>query len=312
MKMDFNNLFDELEKHTKVKQVPKTCCNNIDNHTKINGIIECNQCSNVISNILNSPEWRYYGADDNKSSDPTRCGMPVNLLLPDSSVGSIVLNQYSKDYNMNRIKKYQDWSSMTYKERSTYKVYNTISDICKKYDLPKIIEIEAKSLYKIISETKISRGNNRKGIIASCIFFACKTCNVPRSQKEIAQIFDLKIPVMTKGCKLFQEIIHMSKNKSRVLNAVSITSSDFIDRFCNRLNIDSSEIGDIKKLEVEIQKHKIISEVRPDSIAAGSILLYCKLNNIDVDKTDISEISRISEVTINKCCKKLQEIMNIS
>ena len=312
MKMDFNNLFDELEKHTKVKQVQKTCCNNIDNHTKINGIIECNQCSNVVSNILNSPEWRYYGADDNKSSDPTRCGMPVNLLLPDSSVGSIVLNQYSKDYNMNRIKKYQDWSSMTYKERSTYKVYNTISDICKKYDLPKIIEIEAKSLYKIISETKISRGNNRKGIIASCIFFACKTCNVPRSQKEIAQIFDLKIPVMTKGCKLFQEIIHMSKNKSRVLNAVSITSSDFIERFCNRLNIDSSEIGDIKKLEVEIQKHKIISEVRPDSIAAGSILLYCKLNNIDVDKTDISEISRISEVTINKCCKKLQEIMNIS
>ena len=92
----------------------------------------------------------------------------------------------------------------------------------------------------------------------------------------------------------------------------SITSSDFIDRFCNRLNIDSSEIGDIKKLEVEIQQHKIISEVRPDSIAAGSILLYCKLNNIDVDKTDISEISRISEVTINKCCKKLQEIMNIS
>ena len=85
---------------------------------------------------------------------------------------------------MGQIKKYQEWSSMPYKERSTYKVFNIISDICKKSNLPKIIETEAKSLYKIISDTKISRGNNRKGIIASCIYFACKTCNVPRSQND--------------------------------------------------------------------------------------------------------------------------------
>ena len=214
--MDFENLFAELEKITEPKSNPIVCCNIIENHKNINGVIECSKCFKIISNILSTPEWRYYGADDTKSGDPTRCGMPMNVLLPDSSVGSIVLNQYSKDKNMNQIKKYQEWSSMTYKERSTYKVYNIITDICKKYDFPKVIEIEAKSLYKIISETKISRGNNRKGIIASCIYFACKTCNVPRSQKEIAQIFNLKIPVMTKGCKLFQEIIHMSNNKNRI------------------------------------------------------------------------------------------------
>ena len=308
--MDFENLFAELEKITEPKSNPIVCCNIIENHKNINGVIECSKCFKIISNILSTPEWRYYGADDTKSGDPTRCGMPMNVLLPDSSVGSIVLNQYSKDKNMNQIKKYQEWSSMTYKERSTYKVYNIITDICKKYDFPKVIEIEAKSLYKIISETKISRGNNRKGIIASCIYFACKTCNVPRSQKEIAQIFDLKIPVMTKGCKLFQEIIHMSKNKSRVLNADSITSEDFIERFCNKLNIDESHIVNIKKIETDSRSTSIISEVRPDSIAAGSILLYCKSNNLKVDKGKISEISRISEVTINKCCKKLQEITN--
>jgi len=311
MKMDFENLFAELEKITETKSNELVCCNIIENHKNTNGVIECFKCSKIISNILSTPEWRYYGADDTKSGDPTRCGMPLNLLLPDSSVGSIILNQYSKDKNMNQIKKYQEWSSMTYKERSTYKVYNIITDICKKYDFAKVIEIEAKSLYKIISETKISRGNNRKGIIASCIYFACKTCNVPRSQKEIAQIFNLKIPIMTKGCKLFQEIIHMSKNKNRVLNADSITSEDFIERFCNKLNIDESHIANIKKIEINSRNTSIISEVRPDSIAAGSILLYCKLNNLEVDKGKISEISRISEVTINKCCKKLQDITNI-
>ena len=308
--MNFENLFAELEKITDTKSNELVCCNIIENHKNTNGVIECSKCSKIISNILSTPEWRYYGADDTKSGDPTRCGMPMNVLLPDSSVGSIILNQYSKDKNMNQIKKYQEWSSMTYKERSTYKVYNIITDICKKYDFPKIIEIEAKSLYKIISETKISRGNNRKGIIASCIYFSCKTCNVPRSQKEIAQIFNLKIPIMTKGCKLFQEIIHMSKNKNRILNADSITSEDFIERFCNKLNIKESHVINIKKIETDSRSTSIISEVRPDSIAAGSILLYCKLNNLEVDKGNISEISRISEVTINKCCKKLQNIMN--
>ena len=308
--MNFENLFAELEKITDTKSNELVCCNIIENHKNTNAVIECSKCSKIISNILSTPEWRYYGADDTKSGDPTRCGMPMNVLLPDSSVGSIILNQYSKDKNMNQIKKYQEWSSMTYKERSTYKVYNIITDICKKYDFPKIIEIEAKSLYKIISETKISRGNNRKGIIASCIYFSCKTCNVPRSQKEIAQIFNLKIPIMTKGCKLFQEIIHMSKNKNRILNADSITSEDFIERFCNKLNIKESHVINIKKIETDSRSTSIISEVRPDSIAAGSILLYCKLNNLEVDKGNISEISRISEVTINKCCKKLQNIMN--
>ena len=190
-------------------------------------------------------------------------------------------------------------------------VTSEISDICRKSNLPKIIETEAKSLYKIISDTKISRGNNRKGIIASCIYFACKTCNVPRSQKEIAHIFELKIPIMTKGCKLFQEIIHMSKNKDRVINANSISSDNFIERFCNRLNIDENKVNFIKSIENKVKNTSLISEVRPDSIAAGSILLYCKLNNLNIGKKEISDISCISEVTINKCCKKIQEIINI-
>jgi hypothetical protein len=27
-------------------------------------------------NVDQTAEWRYYGADDNQNSDPTRCGMP--------------------------------------------------------------------------------------------------------------------------------------------------------------------------------------------------------------------------------------------
>ena len=64
-----------------------------------------------------------------------------------------------------------------------------------------IIEV-AKQMYKQVSETKISRGENRKGIIASCIFIACKKFDkCARSNKEIAEIFKIEPTNMTKGFK---------------------------------------------------------------------------------------------------------------
>ena len=54
-------------------------------------------CTNKKCGILytdsldQSAEWRYYGAEDSSSSDPTRCGMPINPLLQESSFGCKVI-----------------------------------------------------------------------------------------------------------------------------------------------------------------------------------------------------------------------------
>ena len=58
------------------------------------GFLTCtnNHFGIVYKDMLDqSPEWRYYGADDNNSNDPTRCGMPINPLLEESSYGCKVL-----------------------------------------------------------------------------------------------------------------------------------------------------------------------------------------------------------------------------
>ena len=303
--MDYNDMFKELDRLTETEK-PHICCEDKENYKFEDNILICKKCNKTISNILDSPEWRYYGSEDTKNSDPTRCGMPINVLLPESSVGTIVSNQFCKDKGMYRVKQYQSWTSMTYKERSIYKVFTEIIDICKKNSLPQIIINEAKSLYKIISDTKISRGNNRKGIIAACVYFACKTCNVGRSSKEIANMFYIKISILTKGCKNFQNIINMSENKNRINTAESVIPEDFIDRFCNRLSLTTTDTNNIKNIAKKIQGLNLISDIRPDSFASGCILLYCNYNNININKKQISEISRISEVTINKCFKKLE------
>ena len=306
---DFESCFDELDKLTVTEKTEYICCNDSNNYNCIDSITICNKCQKIISNITENPEWRFYGSNDSKNIDPTRCGMPINILLPKSSVGTIVSNQYSKDKSMKKVKQYVSWTSMTYKERSTYKVFLDMENIAKENNISLMILNEAKSLYKIISEIQISRGNNRKGIIAACIYFACKNCNVSRSPKELAKMFDIKTPIMTKGIKNFQEIINTSNLNTRILEANSITSEDFIYRFCNKLSLDNDDVNKIKEIIYKINKTNLASEVRPDSIAAGTILLYCKNNVNKITKKDIANICQISEVTINKSCKKIEELI---
>ena len=102
----------EEKKEKEEKEGKKRiCCSKEENYLMDQGMLRCKECLSIISNITNQPEWRYYGSGDSKSLDPTRCGMPVNSLLPESSVGSTVaFNSNTK--TMNQIRKYQQWNAL--------------------------------------------------------------------------------------------------------------------------------------------------------------------------------------------------------
>jgi transcription initiation factor TFIIIB Brf1 subunit/transcription initiation factor TFIIB len=79
------------------------------------GFLACSnpKCSVIYKDMVDqSAEWRYYGADDNQNSDPTRCGMPVNPLLKESSYGCKVICQGATSYEMRKIRRYTEWQSM--------------------------------------------------------------------------------------------------------------------------------------------------------------------------------------------------------
>mgnify|MGYP001425771847 FL=1 len=60
-------------------------------------------CAIIYKDIIDhSPEWRYYGADDNSNSDPTRCGMPINPLLEESSYGCKIICAGKSTYEMKK------------------------------------------------------------------------------------------------------------------------------------------------------------------------------------------------------------------
>jgi len=298
-------LFQTLDKNLNINKKEVKCCDIEENFDIKNSVVTCLKCNNVISNILNNPEWKYYGSEDTKLNDPNRCGMPINMLLPNSSVGTTISNCKTQNKDIHKVKRFQKWNSMTYSERSRYNTFNEIKSICEKNDIPLIIIKEASSLYTMVSQVKITRGNNRKGLIAACVYFACKNCSVPRSSKEIAKIFILKNIVVTKGIKQFQELMQIKKKSGRIEKQKTIDQSDFIERFCSNLKIDEKYVKKIIEMSNKSIDENTITENTPPSIAAGCIYKFCLDNNINISKRDISEICNISEVTINKCYLKL-------
>ena len=257
-------------------------------------------------------EWRYYGADDNQASDPTRCGMPVNPLLVESSYGCKVLcegGSYSQD--MMKIRRYTEWQSMPYREKAQYDMFQKITTIAQNKGISKMIIDEALRVHKRISEHKTFRSLNRDGVVGASIYISCKIHNCPRTAKEIATIFNLDNTSATKGCKNAVSIINeleSNLDNSEKTNFCKTKPEAFIDRYCSRLNINDELTKLCQFIAVMIEKQNLIPENTPHSIASGIIYFVADMCNLSITKKDVNRVSDMSEVTINKCYKKLYEM----
>lgn len=263
-------------------------------------IYTCRQCGSITDRYIDmTAEWRFYGSEDSKANDPTRCGLPVNQLMPESGLGSIISRNVNESYEMKLIRKYHMWNSMSYKERSLYSIFDNITVNAINNGIATSIIEEAKMFYKKVSESKISRGENRNGLIASSIYMSCKSNKVPRSTKEIAKIFNLKTKTMTKGCKKFQDVMS--------INMESTCADDFIKRFCSKLGLDN----EIRELCSDIVRKAdelcIVSENTPPSISAGSIYLCNVVCGLGISKKDMAIACELSQVTLSKCYRKLYD-----
>ena len=274
----------------------------------------CNnpQCGIIYKDSLDeSPEWRYYGADDNNSSDPTRCGMPINPLLKESSYGCKIVCNSSSSYEMRKIRKYTEWQSMPYKEKSQYDEFQKIKQMSKIAGIPKIIVDEALRQHKKLSEMKTFRGCNRNGIIAASIYIASRIHDNPRTAKEIATIFHLDNTSSTKGCKNAVHLLNLNEKGGANSDKTYFHQTKpeaFIERYCSKLNMNSELTKVCSFVAMKIEQNDLIPENTPHSVAAGIVYFVAQSCNLNITKKMVHNCSEISEVTINKCYKKLEKL----
>jgi len=145
-------------------------------------------------------------------------------------------------------------------------------------------------------------------MIAACVFYACKLQGEPRSPKEIADIYDLEIKNVNKGCRRFLEFIDLESLNTEFSSS---KSSDFIERFASKLSLDDQYIKIAKDISTNIHKLDIASTHEPPSVAAGCILLVAVMYHLDITKKQISDVFKISDVTISKTYRRIHPFHNI-
>jgi transcription initiation factor TFIIB len=216
---------------------------------------------------------------------------------------------------MKKIRKWTEWQSMPHKEKSLYDEFQFITIMAQNAGIPKIFIDVAMTIHKDISEQKMFRGLNRDGIKAASIYISCRLNGCPRTSHEIAEIFKLDKTSATSGCSMAVNILHniernVEPNDQIVLG--STTPSSFIDRFCSRLNINNELTLLSKFIAKKVESQNIILDNTPHSIAAGIIYFISQNCNLNISKNDIKQICGVSEVTINKCFKKMEKLkMNL-
>jgi transcription initiation factor TFIIIB Brf1 subunit/transcription initiation factor TFIIB len=113
----------------------------------------------------------------------------------------------------------------------------------------------------------------------------------------------------TKGCKNAVHILNTVENETLGSDKTFFHQTKplaFIERFCSRLNINNELTKLCKFVALKIDRDRLIPENTPQSVAAGIIYFVSRNCNLNISKKDVNLASKTSEVTINKCFKKLE------
>ena len=113
----------------------------------------------------------------------------------------------------------------------------------------------------------------------------------------------------TNGCSMAVNILYnidRSSSNKNTTELCSSTPSSFVDRYCSRLNMNSELIMLCKFVSKKVEQTGLINDNTPHSIAAGIVYFVGQICNMQITKTDIKLVCNVSEVTINKCYKKLE------
>jgi transcription initiation factor TFIIB len=178
--------------------------------------VVCRRCGTIVDTPLEwSAEYRSFSTE--QGADPSRCGFPVNPLMPESSLGTIIMNRGSSTKTMNRLRRYHGWNQMPYRERKLWAVFDGLQIRASNSGINTAAIEEAKELFAQLTASESCRGQGqRDAMVAACLWESLKRHDTPRMPKDIADIFMIPLKNVTRGIKKFQQILalRISSQKS--------------------------------------------------------------------------------------------------
>uniref|UniRef100_A0AC35FJ45 Transcription initiation factor IIB n=1 Tax=Panagrolaimus sp. PS1159 TaxID=55785 RepID=A0AC35FJ45_9BILA len=249
--------------------------------------------------IDDGAEWRPFNNEQNRA-DPSRVGAAdiENLTSKFGNLSTGIRISYQTSGNNKELLKAHARNSEPSNKR-LYAAVELIRDISERLNATEAIENSAIQSYKKIldEKTKVSRKRNVEARAASCIYFACRKQNVPRSYEEIAAVSNLTKRMIRE----YVEQLCIDLNT----HFADLNGSEFISRFCGNLNLDFSIESAATRITQKADELNLVTGRKPIAIAGAAIYMASRASEDKPAIKEICEITGASEYAIRQSYKLL-------
>lgn len=261
----------------------------------------CKNCSIVVKRFITT-KHNFATTDDSNGVGYSRCGGPVNPFLARSN-GSITVGIGNK-----RAEKVQRWTALDYRQRTLWLVYQKMKNIALKHNIPTLVLMESKILYKALSSKEIiTRAMPKLALEATCFFKACNIHKLGRTHKEVAKMFGVPVSYMTEGINKFNRLMMDTIHQSTLHSSETATVPSYISRYCNLLLMNNKHIKVANAIAHNTLLMGILCESIPTSIAVASIYFMIQNYKIKLPINEIIERLKINGSTLEVDEKKIKK-----
>ncbi len=267
------------------------------------GEMVCEQCGLVVDerivDIFHSGKRAFTMHEKEKRE---RIGSPISILLPDMGLSTIIDKNNIKNPDLKRAAKWN--SRMSWDKRNMLIATTELKRIASNMNLPDHIKKSAIRLYKEAFKKKLLRGRSINGMVAACLYFACREKKLPRTLQEILD----ETSICAKNVRRCYRTIIRELN----LKAPSTDPISLVPRFIAELGLDVDvEKNTIKILKTFVSRFSI-SGKDPKGLCAGALYIICKIKNLKISQKQIASLIGVTEVTLRSRYKELIKKLNIS
>lgn len=131
-------------------------------------------------------EWRTFTDKDKPGDDPNRVGGPVNALLSDGGMSTMISGGKGVDRGLvNNLQRMQNRTEVG-PDRHLIAAFREIGKVCSSMRLPDLAKHQANEYFKEATEkSKSVKGKAQPAVIATVVFLACRQTGYSRTFKEI-------------------------------------------------------------------------------------------------------------------------------
>lgn len=300
-KIESDHFFDE--------DTDESCCD-APKISEEDGFYVCLNCGLVMSRIFDDSPRRAFTQEEilkRKSNERVYSPIGPRTIIKGSrdARGSLLSPKYKSKFN--RLAKIHR-SLTTSFERNLWIALPNLQRLQKRLGVPDTVAEDALRIYTQTVKKKLTMGRSIDTLLSASIFCALRVHGIPRTIEEITKIAQIPKKKVVKSYRLILMEVLPKLN----LKVQYFTSDRYVDKFNDELKLSMNCRNIAVKLIQKAKENGFNSAGKdPKGIAAAALYIGSKICNENRTQKEISQLAKVTEVTLRMRVKDLQKFADV-